>query len=289
MKQKILITGVYGFLGTKLYTEFTKLKNFEILGIGRNKYNKKFKNSISGVINKNNLNKLKFIPDIIIHCAGEGSVNDVKNKYGHGYFTTKKIINFYKNKNIKKFILISSAAVYGGRKNVKPISLYGKQKLLIENLCKINFKNKTNKLIILRVFSLYGPGLKKQLFWDVCKKIRKNDNFFFGTGNEVRSWVYIDDLVKIIYKFCKKTTKSLTLNIAGKDIIKNKDLISKIYKAYFRSKKFKIPQFSGKKRKGDPRIMRSYKKNPESKKFINYFVRLEQGINRYIKWFKRIK
>ena len=38
----------------------------------------------------------------------------------------QKIINFYKNKNIKKFILISSAAVIGGKK-IKPISLYGKQ------------------------------------------------------------------------------------------------------------------------------------------------------------------
>ena len=62
-------------------------------------------------------------------------------------------------------------------KKIKPISLYGKQKLLIENLCKLNFKQKVNKLIILRVFSLYGPGLKKQLFWDVCKKIEKKNNF----------------------------------------------------------------------------------------------------------------
>ena len=91
------------------------------------------------------------------------SIKNVTRKCGSGYFTTKKIINFYKQKKIKKFILISSAAIYGGGKNINPISFYGKQKLLIENLCKLNLKNKKKKLIILRVFSLYGPGLKKQL------------------------------------------------------------------------------------------------------------------------------
>ena len=46
MKQKILITGIYGFLGSKLYKKFNKLKNFKVIGIGRNKYRKKFQDSI---------------------------------------------------------------------------------------------------------------------------------------------------------------------------------------------------------------------------------------------------
>ncbi len=289
MKHKILITGVYGFLGSNIYRRLSKSNSFNVFGIGRNKNKKKFRDTISGSINKQNLNRLSLKPDTIIHCAGEGSINNVKKKYGNGYLTIKKIINFYKNKKIKKFILISSAAVYGGGKKINPISKYGKQKLLIENLCKLNFKNNTSKLVILRVFSLYGPGLKKQLFWDVCKKIKKKENLFFGTGNEIRSWVYIDDLVEIIYKLCKKPNRSLTLNIAGKDTIKNKDLIKKIYSTYFLNKIFKVPQFSGKNRKGDPRIMRSYKKNFLNNKIINYFTNIDTGIYRYIKWFKKIK
>ena len=82
MKYKILITGVYGFLGSKLYKKLNKVKNFQVLGIGRNKYKKKFKNSISGAITNQNLNSLKFIPDIIIHCAGEGSIKNVTRKHG---------------------------------------------------------------------------------------------------------------------------------------------------------------------------------------------------------------
>jgi len=285
-KHKILITGVYGFLGSNLYAKLSKFKNLQVSGIGRNRYNLKLKNTVSGSINKKNLNRLKFVPDTIIHCAGEGSVNNVTKQYGSGYFTTKKILDFY---NKKKIILISSAAVYGGGRKIKPISLYGKQKLLIENLCKLSLKNKKNKLIILRVFSLYGPGLKKQLFWDVCKKIKKVDNMFFGTGNEVRSWVYIDDLIHIIFKICEKTIKSAIIDVNGTDTIKNKDLIKKIYNSYFPNKKMNSPSFSGEKRKGDPRIMRSYKKNIFNKKLINYFTNLEDGINRYIKWFKKIK
>ena len=83
----------------------------------------------------------------------------------------------------------------------------------------------------------------------MCVKIEKKNNFFFGTGNELRSWVYIDDLVKIIDKICVKSNTSLTLNIAGKNSIKNKDLITKIYDAYFKNKILKSLIFLEKKKR----------------------------------------
>ena len=43
---------------------------------------------------------------------------------------------------------------------------------------------------------------KKQLFWDVCNKIKRKENVF-GTGEEVRSWLHIDDLISAILKIKK--------------------------------------------------------------------------------------
>ena len=38
--------------------------------------------------------------------------------------------------------------------------------------------------MILRIASLYGDGLKKQLIYDACSKISKGLNNFYGTGTE---------------------------------------------------------------------------------------------------------
>ena len=86
------------------------------------------------------------------------------------------------------------------------MSLYAKNKIKAENLCKlyskIQFKNFNS-----RVGPLYGIGLKKQFIFDACKKISNNKNIFFGTGKEIRDYLHIDDfsvLIKILNNKIKK-------------------------------------------------------------------------------------
>lgn len=51
----------------------------------------------------------------------------------------------------------------------------------------------------IRIFSAYGPGLKKQLLWDISQKLKADGALnLFGTGNETRDFIYIDDLVRLI-------------------------------------------------------------------------------------------
>ena len=71
---KILITGVCGFVGNNLYLKLKK-KN-EIIGIGRKNrnYKNKYKNIIEKEITHKNLVNLNFKPNVIINCAGSGSV-----------------------------------------------------------------------------------------------------------------------------------------------------------------------------------------------------------------------
>ena len=58
--------------------------------------------------------------------------------------------------------------------------------------------------MILRIASLYGDGLKKQLIYDACSKISKGINNFYGTGREKRDFIHISDLVNIVSYFCTK-------------------------------------------------------------------------------------
>ena len=201
-KLKILITGVYGYIGSQVFDYLSK-KYKNTYGIGRKKKNQK---NIPNCYNKNItfkiLNKLSLDSDIIIHCAGSGSVKESysnsKKDFEDTINSTKDLVKFF-NKSKKNYhiIYISSAAVYGEKKRLKkkliPISIYGKNKLRAENIL-ISNKNTKFTYYILRVYSLFGIGLKKQLIWDTCEKIKKNNFYFYGSGNELRSWISIDKL-----------------------------------------------------------------------------------------------
>ena len=136
--------------------------------------------------------------------------------------------------------------------------------------------------MILRTGSLIGPGLKRQFIFDACNKIRKNINIFFGTGEEARDWLFIDDISNLIFKIIKKRFKNLKIiNVGSGRAIKIKDIISYI------SKKMDInisPKFNGVGKNSNPKILVSSIK--EAKKFkwspkIEFF----DGLDLYIKWF----
>ena len=138
--------------------------------------------------------------------------------------------------------------------------------------------------MILRFYSIYGKGLKKQLIWDVCEKINNSMNVFFGSGNEIRSWINIIDVISLIQFLIKKESiKNKILDISGNDVIKNEFLVKKLFKL---SHLNKVPYFNKKNKKGDPinQIFNNTKlKNLGWKPKIN----LSKGLKEYVQWYKK--
>ena len=96
----------------------------------------------------------------------------------------QKILVAIRDRNSScKFINFSSAAVYGNPKFLpitensvcKPLFPYGFHKLQSELLLTEYYNFFGLKTCSLRVFSAYGPLLKKQLFWDLYQKAIQND------------------------------------------------------------------------------------------------------------------
>lgn len=291
---KILITGVFGFIGHSIFLHLKK--KHKVLGLGTNTKNHKVKNNKQlkvQSITKINLINLNFEADIIIHCAGSGSViNSMTNKkldYDKNVNTTKEVIKYIKQLEYKpKVIMFSSAAVYGNdcyknNKKLRPISPYGKNKLIAEKLLRLNSQKLKFKLIILRFYSIYGKELRKQLIWDACKKINQKINIFFGNGNEVRSWINIKDVNNFLEFLIKKNIKrNITLDVSGGDTINNKDLLQRLFKLLNFSEN---PYFNKEYKKGDPK-----KQIYNNIKLKNYGwkpkVTLLSGLKEYVQWFK---
>ena len=286
INKKILITGGFGFIGSNIYKRLKKKNKIVLLG---NK--KEVKNNSTNKINLENLKKIDFKPEIIFHSAGSGTVNDAQNNklksIEDDLNSTKHLMRYCLQLNKKiSIVYISSAAVYkSGSKILSPTSIYGKNKLKAEKYLKKN-KNKKITIIILRFFSIYGNGLKKQLLWDTCLKIKlKKELNFFGTGNEKRSWVHINDALDIMLLSLKKNnSKILTLDGHGNQIFKNKEIIKKI--SLFLKIKNKI-KFNNKIDSFSPKDQLS-----KCKKLENWGwkprISLEEGLKKYTLWFKNL-
>jgi UDP-glucose 4-epimerase len=104
-----------------------------------------------------------------------------------------------------KYIHLSSAAVYGNpvrlpvceEDTTMPLSPYGWHKLIAEQLCKEYTSIYNLRIAIVRPFSVYGQGLKKQLFWDLYQK-NKNASGpmeLHGTGQESRDFIHVKDVM----------------------------------------------------------------------------------------------
>lgn len=216
----ILVTGGYGFIGKFLCSNLSKLGH-EIISIGHGSWSKRdtltygVKNWMDGDVSFENLksflNKKK--PKIIFHLAGGATVSigekNPKQDFFKNVHSTSELLEWIRLESFElKLIVASSASVYGEGKNgiisenftVNPCSVYGKNKNKMELLCKLYKEKYGLNCIIVRLFSVYGPQLKKQLLWEFCNRLASNENplILDGTGKEVRDWVYIDDVVKIL-------------------------------------------------------------------------------------------
>jgi dTDP-glucose 4,6-dehydratase/UDP-glucose 4-epimerase len=105
------------------------------------------------------------------------------------------------------FVQLSSAAVYGNPEEhptteetaLIPVSPYGYHKVLSEKIVQEYHDIYDISAVSLRIFSAFGEGLKRQLFWDLHQKSQTSNTVrLLGTGQESRDFIYIDDVVQAI-------------------------------------------------------------------------------------------
>ena len=148
-------------------------------------------------------------------------------------------------------------------------------------------KVKNNSVFILRIFSIYGIGLKKQIIWDACKKFKKNKLTFRGDGEEKRDYLNINDFTKLSEKIInsKKKVKKQILNVGSGSGIKISILLDRMKNLYGIKKKI---SFSKKYNKFE--YQNYVSSNLKVEKFLNWKPKknLSKELNNYIRWFKKL-
>lgn len=263
--KKILIIGSKGFIGQSLLgflsgraydiwgadvmIDYGNLKNYLLIDASNSDFNNIFQQQ-------------EF--DLCINCSGAASVPDsIVNPFRDYSLNTVnvfKILEAIRNHQPScRFMNLSSAAVYGNPKRLPvdesalphPLSPYGIHKLHAEQLCNEFYEFFKIGTCSLRIFSVYGKGLKKQLFWDLHKKASKSGTLtLFGTGDESRDFINVVDLSRAIeFAFLNSNFEADIVNIANGTEIAIKDVVS-IFLSFYPEKI--CYSFSGDVRKGDP-------------------------------------
>ena len=293
---KILIIGSKGFIGSHCVSYF--LKEHEVwqcdVVVDYNTPN-------YFVIDATNANfEEVFISqqyDVCVNCSGAASVPDsIKNPQRdfelntHNVFKQLDALRKY-NPNCK-YINLSSAAVYGNpeqlpikeNQSLLPVSPYGRHKKMAEEICKEFYDLFGIKTCSLRIFSAYGEGLKKQLFWDLNQKLIKDQSInLYGTGNESRDFIYISDLVKVIDIIMNRSKfKGDCINVANGKELMIKDVVQTFYTLIDSKINF---NFGGQQREGDP-INWVADISELTKMGYKQKTDIELGLSNFIKWLK---
>ena len=293
---KVLIIGSKGFIGRHLFCQLKEsghsvwgadvvvddvnIERYTLLNVFNSDYNSLFQD-------------ITF--DLCINCSGAASVpdsliNPIKD-FSLNVVNVFKILEAIKTfQHGCRFINLSSAAVYGNPEflpikesaRINPLSPYGVHKLQSEQICREFYDFYRIPTCSIRIFSVYGPGLKKQLFWDIYKKAKRRLSFeLYGTGNESRDFIYVYDLVRAIELVARFSNfEADIINIANGEEIQISDVVA-IYVGLLKNNI--SYRFSGEFRTGDPI---RWVANIDRLKSFGYLpsVDLRIGLQNYIEW-----
>lgn len=300
--KKVLVTGASGFIGNKTAL-YLRDRGYQVIGWNHSKGHGLFETEKVNMMNEIEMgDALAFHkPDIIIHCAGSAdvskSVKDPLMDYeGNVTITHNLMFTIYKlGLEDVRFVYLSSAGVYGNPVSLpisedmplNPLSPYAIHKVMCEELCKYFAMNYGMNVKIARIFSAYGAGLKKQIFWDMFNKYKMTGRLdMFGTGDESRDYIHVDDVVQALYLLATIESNDIIFNVAnGEEVTIRK--VTELFADNLGVPKDMIA-FNGIVREGDPlnwkadisRISRlGYKKN----------VNISNGLREYVQWIRNLK
>lgn len=169
-------------------------------------------------------------PALVLHAAGVGTVSAAAGDPLEGFRRTVEstalLLDVLRRIAPRARVLYpSTAAVYGGRGDGKlhedaplaPVSSYGWHKVMAECLLRDAAASHGQPTTVIRFFSLYGSGLRKQVLWDWCRGLSVNAEVYKlgGTGEEVRDFLHVDDAAELIALLAEIAEERLPTVING--------------------------------------------------------------------------
>lgn len=233
---KILITGGAGFLGINL-VRYLLNRNHEVCSIDIADFDypdvrNKIKIIKGDIRSKETVSEAMKDADIVIHTAAALPLYTPEEIFSTDIQGTKILLEESEKNTVKRFIHISSTAVYGipdhhpiyETDKLDGVGPYGKAKIEAENLC-INFRNKGMCVPIIRPKSFIGPE-RLGVFALLYDWAKDGKGFpMIGRGNNRYQLLDVEDLCDAVYSCIELDEKLVndTFNIGAKEFTTMKE------------------------------------------------------------------
>lgn len=220
---KILVTGVCGFIGSSLAERLLNA-GYDVWGVDAMRDNYALQQKQLNLKTLQGHRRFAFVPanilempfdalpevQAVFHLAAETSVRaswqESFSLYSaHNMSATQRLLEYYKDKNLQKFVYASSSSVYGHAGELpsaeddplQPQSPYAVSKLAGEQLCSLYHSQFGVPTLILRYFTAFGPRQRPNMFIHMLIRhmLQQGEISLFNGGQHQRDFTYIDDIV----------------------------------------------------------------------------------------------
>lgn len=207
---------------------------------------------------------------------------------------TQNLLEMAREFGVQKFVLASSSSVYGVGQPVPfredaallhPISPYAATKLAAEALCHVYHHLNGLDVTCLRLFTVYGPRQRPDLaihkFTNAI--LRGKPVEMYGDGTTARDYTYSDDVVEGFLAALDRCAGFEIVNLSESRTVELRELVQLIEKAV--GKKAQLRQLPA--QPGDVPI--TYADISKAKRLLGYNpqVTIEEGIQRFVDWFRK--
>jgi nucleoside-diphosphate-sugar epimerase len=239
----ILITGSDGFIGRYLSQDLLEDKDIDIYGVdvgGSSISNPRYHPL---VIDLSSDDWEEIIPksiQVLVHLAQSPLYRDFPNSaddlFKVNIQSTFRLLEWCRKNRVKKFLFGSTGNVYKSRDRLltetdqcDASSFYSATKLSAEYL--IRQYSRFFQVIILRLFSVYGPGQKGMLIPNMIDKIKNGEQILLAKGKGlVITPIYVTDCIHLMNHliFSVKDNHEDIFNIAGSEKVSLHSIVSLI-------------------------------------------------------------
>ena len=311
--KNVLVTGGNGFIGSFVVERLLKDgANVSIASRTQKKFLTHVENDLKFVkcdlLSKNDaLNACKD-QDFVFHLASRVAGIGYNIEHSGTMMTENSIMSLNmldaaRKSSVERYQYISSTCVYPREASIptpesegmlgdpEPSNLgYGWAKRVGELQAKMHAKEFGMKVSIIRPMNAYGPRddfdpETSHVIPALIRKIinAKTEVSIWGSGNQTRAFVYVDDLARGMLMTLEKLTTPDPINIGSNEEIKIKDLVSMIVKITGRND-LQI-KYDTTKPEGQLRKTASTKKAEELIQFKPKYS-LEEGLKHIIDWYR---
>jgi dTDP-glucose 4,6-dehydratase len=324
MKNKILVTGGSGFIGTNFINYLLK-KNYDVINLDYQSYSSvpekfiDYSRKKNYLLIKKNIKNTKAVQNIfkknnitgVFNFASQShvdrSINNSKNFILENVSSSLAfidLISFLSKKKLftGKFINISTDEVYGTINRVPsdenfpmlPNSPYAASKACVDLFLRVYNKTFGMPFINIRCCNNYGPyQFTEKFIPTIILSLLENKKIpVYGNGKNRREWIFVLDFCRAIEKIYKNGKINNTYNVGSENRISNLFLIKKIKKIFKSKFKISIKKNYFQYVNDRPGHDLSYKINSNKiQKELNWQAKvdLDKGLENTISWYIKNK